>query len=67
MLYIYTQIYRYIYTRIHIYIYTHIYTCLAILMVSENYTKANKYSRVAKRPTSQYKYLYTTHMLSIYR
>ena len=44
MLRIYTQTYRYIYIRIHTYTYidTRIYTCLAILIISENYTKANE-------------------------
>ena len=37
-----TGIWIYTYTYIYIHIYTRIYTCLAILMTSENYIKANE-------------------------
>jgi len=33
---------RDIYIHTYIYIYTRIYTCLAILIISKNYTKVNK-------------------------
>ena len=59
----------YIYTHIYTYIYTHapLYVPCYTNGKSKLYWSKREYSKVAKRPTSEYAHPYATHMLSIRR